>query len=195
MCDYCPTCKTLVDGLVHEATTQTPQAGSVRNYRVVSSPVLNSSGEVASAIEMVEDVTEKLSLESQLRQSMKMEAIGRLAGGVAHDFNNMLGVILGNAEFAMGQMEPADPLFAALQEIRTAAGRSADLTRQLLGFARKQTVAPPGPRPERDYRGDAQDATASDRRGHRIRVDAGHERVADQNGLHPRLIRFWRICA
>jgi PAS domain S-box-containing protein len=142
MCDYCPTCKTLQDGLVHEATTQTPQAGGVRNYRIVSSPILNASGEVTAAIEMVEDITEQLSLESQLQQAQKLESVGRLAGGVAHDFNNMLGVILGHAELAMGQMDPAQPHYAALQEIRTAAERSADLTRQLLAFARKQTVAP-----------------------------------------------------
>jgi PAS domain S-box-containing protein len=142
ICDYCPTCKTLQDGLVHEATTQTPQAGGRRNYRIVSSPILNASGEVTAAIEMVEDITETLSLESQLQQAQKLESIGRLAGGVAHDFNNMLGVILGHTELAMGEVDPTQTLFAALQEIRKAAEHSADLTRQLLAFARKQTVAP-----------------------------------------------------
>jgi PAS domain S-box-containing protein len=83
---------------------------------------------------------EKAKLESSLRQAQKMEAVGRLAGGVAHDFNNMLGVILGNVEMAM---ELADPLIMeSLEEIRTAAERSASLTRQLLVFARKQTIAP-----------------------------------------------------
>ncbi|MCG2749299.1 MAG: PAS domain-containing protein [Desulfobulbaceae bacterium] len=141
-CDYCPTSKTLQDGLVHEATTQTPQAGGTRNYRVVSSPVLNPSGQVTAAIEMVEDITERLSLESQLHQAQKMESVGRLAGGVAHDFNNMLGVIIGHAELALDGMDPTQPLFTRLQEILKAALRSADLTRQLLAFARKQTVAP-----------------------------------------------------
>jgi len=142
VCDYCPTCKTLQDGLVHEATTQTPQPGGTRNYRVVSSPILNPSGQVTAAIEMVEDITEKLSLESQLRQAQKMESVGRLAGGVAHDFNNMLGVIIGHAELALDQMDPGKPLFAPMQEILKAALRSAALTRQLLAFARKETVAP-----------------------------------------------------
>ncbi len=91
---------------------------------------------------MSEDITEKLSLESQLRQAQKMESVGRLAGGVAHDFNNMLGVIIGHTELALEQMDPAQPLFTSMQEIRKAALRSADLTRQLLAFARKQTVAP-----------------------------------------------------
>ena len=71
-----------------------------------------------------------------------MESVGRLAGGVAHDFNNMLSVIMGNAEIAMAQVDPTLPLHADLQEIRGAAARSADLTRQLLAFARKQTVMP-----------------------------------------------------
>ncbi len=142
VCDYCPTGKTLRDGLVHEATTLTPLAGVVRNYRVVSSPLLDATGEVTAAIEMVEDVTEKLALESQLQQARKMESVGRLAGGVAHDFNNMLGVILGHTEVALQQVDPAQPLYADLSEIKQAAERSADLTRQLLAFARKQTVAP-----------------------------------------------------
>ena len=85
---------------------------------------------------------QKARLEAQLQQAQKMESVGRLAGGVAHDFNNMLGVILGHAEMAMAKVDPALPLHADLIEIRKAANRSADLTRQLLAFARKQTIAP-----------------------------------------------------
>ncbi|MBU1172334.1 MAG: PAS domain S-box protein [Proteobacteria bacterium] len=85
---------------------------------------------------------EKLKLESQLRQAQKMESVGRLAGGVAHDFNNMLGVILGHVEMAQDQLDSAHPVFADMEEIRHAARRSADITRQLLAFARKQTVVP-----------------------------------------------------
>jgi len=88
------------------------------------------------------DISERKRTEEQLRQSQKMESVGRLAGGVAHDFNNMLGVILGNTEMALHQVDPAQPFFAELQEIRKAAKRSADLTRQLLAFARKQTITP-----------------------------------------------------
>ncbi len=142
VCDGCPICRTLQDGLVHEATIQAPLAGGTRNHRIVSSPILDPSGEVTAAIEMVEDITEKLSLESQLRQAQKMESIGRLAGGLAHDFNNMLGVIIGHTELALSRMDPAHPLMPSLQEIQKAALRSADLTRQLLAFARKQTIAP-----------------------------------------------------
>ena len=142
ICDDCPTHKTLQDGLVHESTTHTPRAGGARNYRIVASPILDASGKVTAAIEMVEDITERLSLESQVRQSQKMEAIGRLAGGVAHDFNNMLSVIQGYTDLALETVDPAQPLHADLEEISNAASRSTDIVRQLLTFARKQTIAP-----------------------------------------------------
>ena len=85
---------------------------------------------------------EKLKLEEQLFQAQKMETIGQLAGGVAHDFNNMLGVIIGYSEMAMMKIDSATPLFNDLTKIRKAADRSAEITRQLLAFARKQTVEP-----------------------------------------------------
>ncbi|MBW7863511.1 MAG: PAS domain S-box protein [Candidatus Hydrogenedentes bacterium] len=88
------------------------------------------------------DLSERKVLEEELRQAQKMESVGRLAGGVAHDFNNMLGVILGHAEMAMDQVDPEEPLHADLSEIRKAAERSANLTRQLLAFARRQTAMP-----------------------------------------------------
>lgn len=93
-----------------------------------------------TAQKQAEETNEKL--QAQLSQVQKMEAVGRLAGGVAHDFNNMLGIILGHTELALGRVVPNDPLHANLEEIRKAAQRSADLTRQLLAFARKQTVTP-----------------------------------------------------
>ena len=81
-------------------------------------------------------------MQSALIQSQKMELVGQLAGGIAHDFNNLLGVILGNIEMAMDQKTLQEPLQYNLQNILEAATRSADLTRQLLAFARKQTVMP-----------------------------------------------------
>lgn len=85
---------------------------------------------------------ERESLQAQLNQAQKLESVGRLAGGVAHDFNNMLSVILGHAEMAMMKIDQSHALLADLTEIRKAALRSADLTRQLLAFARRQTISP-----------------------------------------------------
>ncbi len=81
-------------------------------------------------------------VESQLRQSQKMEAVGRLAGGVSHDFNNMLSVILGYSEMALDRLNEDNELYHDLHQIREAAQRSAEITRQLLAFARQQTIAP-----------------------------------------------------
>jgi len=91
---------------------------------------------------MARDITDRRKLEEQLRQSQKMESVGRLAGGVAHDYNNMLSVILGYTELALAQVPPTEPLHADLKEIFNAANRSADITRQLLAFARRQTITP-----------------------------------------------------
>ena len=149
VCDYCPTRKTFQDGLVHKATTTTPQGDRVRHYHVVSSPIFNASKEVTAVIEMVEDITEQeqadketARLQAQLAQAQKMESVGRLAGGVAHDFNNMLSVIIGYTELALMDIAPADPRYPHLQEVVAAARRSASFTRQLLAFARRQTVSP-----------------------------------------------------
>ncbi len=85
---------------------------------------------------------EKEKLQSQLLQSQKIESVGRLAGGVAHDFNNMLGVILGHTELAMEKTQGNQSLCADLNAIQKAAKRSADLTKHLLTFARKQIIEP-----------------------------------------------------
>jgi len=92
-----------------------------------------------SARKTAEEEREKLQV--KLHQAQKMESVGRLAGGVAHDFNNMLGVILGHAELALDQVRSDQPVAGDLRAIRKAAEHSAELTRQLLAFARKQTIA------------------------------------------------------
>ena len=85
---------------------------------------------------------EKLKIEALYRQAQKMESVGRLAGGVAHDFNNKLTIILGFADLIMAELDPARPIYADLKEIRRAALHSADLIRQLLAFSRKQHILP-----------------------------------------------------
>jgi len=116
---------------------------------VKASPLHDQSGKIVGAIERIRDITErkraeeeKDALQAQLLQAQKMESVGRLAGGVAHDFNNMLSAIIGNAELAMMKSSPSEPIRSNLKAIVDSAYRSADLTKQLLAFARKQTVAP-----------------------------------------------------
>jgi PAS domain S-box-containing protein len=107
------------------------------------------NGETIGTQSALRDVTaskrseqERRALEDQLRHVLKMEAVGSLAGGVAHDFNNMLGVILGNTELALTELPADHPAVATLGQIRHAAERSIALTGQLLAFARKQAIRP-----------------------------------------------------
>ena len=115
---------------------------------IFSSPIVrerNADGMRGIIVDMTEHEKgekEKRLLQAQLSQAQKMESVGRLAGGVAHDFNNMLSVILGHTELALERIAPSQPLHADMEEIRKAAEHSAGLTRQLLAFARKQTVSP-----------------------------------------------------
>jgi two-component system cell cycle sensor histidine kinase/response regulator CckA len=114
--------------------------GSMLNSRMFAVPI-KIDGK-SSVLTSFFDMTEQNRLEKQLLQSQKMESVGRLAGGVAHDFNNMLSVIIGNAEVAMMDTDPDEPVHKILKEILNAGHRSADITRQLLAFARKQTISP-----------------------------------------------------
>jgi PAS domain S-box-containing protein len=117
-----------------------PKDVIVNKGRYFGQDVLITTARDISAMKRAEQERERL--QAQLTQAHKMESVGRLAGGVAHDFNNMLGVILGRTEMAMEKLDPELPLFEDLQEIQKAARRSADLTRQLLAYARKQPATP-----------------------------------------------------
>jgi PAS domain S-box-containing protein len=107
-----------------------------------SFPMKNAAGEIISVIELINDITEKCKLEDQLRQSQKMEAIGQLAAGISHDFNNILTAIIGYAYIVQSKMDPEDPLKNDLGQILVSAERAANLTRSLLTFSRRQTGKP-----------------------------------------------------
>ena len=126
-----------------------PADGETRWVHGLGRLEFDAAGRPVRMIGTIQDITERkraeqerARLETDLQQSRKLESIGRLAGGVAHDFNNMLTVILGNLDLALEQIPADHPVRTDLAEARKAAERSAHLTRQLLAFARKQAIAP-----------------------------------------------------
>ncbi|MFZ0447617.1 MAG: PAS domain S-box protein, partial [Desulfatiglandaceae bacterium] len=115
----------------------------------ISYALLDPESKNSVTLAMIEDITEqkkaeeeKRKLETQLNQAQKMEAIGVLAGGVAHDFNNILTAIIGNAELALMDLDKDTSLYGSIDEIRKAGHRAATLTRQLLAFSRKELIRP-----------------------------------------------------
>ena len=126
-----------------------PRPDTDRYYVTTVTPIKDAAATVLSVICSSKDITERKSaelekakLESQLQQALKMEAVGRLAGGVAHDFNNQLTGISGFVSLALMNLAPDDPLTEMLLQIKKAADSSAVLTRQLLAFSRKQLIEP-----------------------------------------------------
>ena len=142
--------KTIASGKTWKGVmTNRKKDGSLFTEEVTVSPVCDHHGKVANYVAVKLDITEKLKsekekalLETQFLQAQKLESIGRLAGGVAHDFNNMLAVIIGHVDLELARAEMELRHTENLTEIRKAANRSADLTRQLLMFARKQPASP-----------------------------------------------------
>jgi PAS domain S-box-containing protein len=116
--------------------------GAVRTIYRENEVISGAPGSRRQVAGTIHDITERRRTEEQLRQAQKMEAIGNLTGGVAHDFNNMLGVIVGNLEFAMERIAPDGELSQVIAEALDATLRGADLTRRLLAFARQQPLRP-----------------------------------------------------
>jgi len=123
--------------------------GEIRWIRAAGRPLPEKTPGRRKMSGIVQDITERKKAEeekdrlnAQLVQSRKMESVGQLAGGVAHDFNNMLSIINGYAEMSVEMLSPEDPLHSNLTEIYTAGKRSAGIVRQLLAFARQQTSSP-----------------------------------------------------
>jgi PAS domain S-box-containing protein len=114
--------------------------GRITPVAINATVVTNSRG--IQILALFRDITHELDLESQYHQTQKIDGIGRLAGGVAHDFNNILTTILGNAELALTQLPADAPLRSNIESIQESAARAANLTRQLLAFARRQVIEP-----------------------------------------------------
>ena len=122
--------------------THYDNAGVPVYVEVKSYPMKDKSGKVVSAIEIINDITEKKKLEDQLLQAQKMEAVGLLAGGIAHDFNNILSAIVGYGYLLQTKMRSDDPLRENVDQILVSADRAAEVTHSLLAFSRKQILDP-----------------------------------------------------
>ena len=141
--DDCPVRRVFRSGEPHTLShSRKAPDGTTVFLEVKAFPVRDLSGTIVSAIEIVNDVTEKKRLEDQLRTAQKMEAVGLLAGGIAHDFNNLLQAILGYGGLLQARLKPDDPLAQHAEQIVLAGNQAAELTRGLLAFSRKQVVDP-----------------------------------------------------
>jgi PAS domain S-box-containing protein len=130
------------EAVEHYQTMRVNKDGRHLNISVTISPIRDSAGTVVGASAIARDMTNQKRAEDQLRQAQKMEAVGRLAGGVAHDFNNVLGIITACTELLSGRLKAKDGTAEYMENIRTATQRGASLTRQLLAFSRRQVVQP-----------------------------------------------------
>ena len=126
--------------LVEESQT-TPEGNTI-TLLTSKIPLRSSQGEISGVIGTYMDITERKRLEAHLFQSQKMETVGKLAGGVAHEFNSIMTAIIGQSELLLNDLPPGNPLCKNATEIRKAAGRAATLTRQLLAYGRKQILQP-----------------------------------------------------
>ena len=121
---------------------QTTPEGNTITLLSSKMPLLNSKGEISGLLGTYMDITERKRLEAQVFQSQKMETVGKLAGGIAHEFNSILTAIIGQSELLLGDLPPGSALAENATEISKAAGRAATLTRQLLAYGRKQFLQP-----------------------------------------------------
>jgi len=121
-------------------TDRLTKSGELVNTIISAALVKDANGQPAGMVVNLRDVTAQIKFEEQFQQTKKIEAIGQLAGGVAHDFNNMLSPIIGYAEILMMDFDPGHTAYRQLNEIKKAAERSRDLVQKLLAFSRKQTL-------------------------------------------------------
>jgi PAS domain S-box-containing protein len=130
------------ESVEHHESVRVTKDGRHVNVSISVSPLRDAGGDIVGASAIARDVTAQKRAEGQLRQSQKMEAIGRLAGGVAHDFNNILGIINACTEFLRDRIDPAAEPSLYIENIRKASERGASLTRQLLAFSRTPAIQP-----------------------------------------------------
>ena len=135
--------RTLLAGEVWEGEIVNKRAdGRLYVEAQTITPVRDGSGAISHFVAVKRDISQRRRLEDQLRQAQKMEAVGRLSGGVAHDFNNVLNVIMGFSDLLLKRLPADDPLRRHGHQILKAANRGAGLTRQLLAFSRQQVLQP-----------------------------------------------------
>ncbi len=138
-----PLARALRGEVVNDEEVECLSSDGVRlTLRLHASPIRDRAGRIVSALSTFTDVTDRRQLVQQREQSERLAAIGRLAGGVAHDFNNILTVVVGNSELALESLPPDHPARSLVEETVRSADRAADLTRQLLAFSRRQLLRP-----------------------------------------------------
>ncbi len=130
------------ESIDHYESVRVTKSGERLDVSISVAPLRNAIGEVVGASAITRDITGQKRAEAQLRQSQKMEAIGRLAGGVAHDFNNILGIINACTEFLRDRIDPATEPSVYVENIRKALERGTALTKQMLAFSRTTAVQP-----------------------------------------------------
>ena len=126
----------------HYESVRVTKDGRHLSVSISVSPLRNAAGEIVGASAIARDITAQKRTEGQLRQSQKMEAIGRLAGGVAHDFNNILGIINACSEFLRDRIDPASEPSLYVENIKKAIERGKSLTKQMMAFSRTSAVQP-----------------------------------------------------
>ena len=136
-CDPCPTLRCLTTGNTEVEIVRGPSGTSLEWLELFSYPISDrDSGMITGVVEFVRDITERKKMESQLSQAERMDSIGRLAGGVAHDFNNILMGVQGRVSLMLAECDSTNPFNEHLQSIEIYVQSATELTRQLLGFAR-----------------------------------------------------------
>ena len=138
ICDNCPMELSLKDGSIHKYYKSFPTPDGIRHIELTTSAQKNADGRIIAGIKIVRDITQEKQMEEQLRHAQKMEAIGTLTSGIAHEFNNILTSILGFGEILRDSMDINSPLKKYVSYITTSAERAARLTNSLLAYNRKQ---------------------------------------------------------